>query len=167
MRAALIGTQTELAEAAAELGAWTHELASSWDEADMVRRPWAVLLMRKHSPLYRPRKAIGRAGHICSIKCRVLHGRPATQCHTGLSTALTATASWLQAGEQSGFSERNGAAPAKARSPAGAEAAASSGSSRGNTDMDSVYELLKNLSELSDALVVDAQEDDELFRKGA
>ena len=36
VRAALIGTQTELAEAAAELEAWTHELAAFQDIVDAV-----------------------------------------------------------------------------------------------------------------------------------
>ena len=36
VRAALIGTQTELAEAAAELEAWTHEMAAFQDIVDAV-----------------------------------------------------------------------------------------------------------------------------------
>ena len=77
---------------------------------------------------------------------------------------------WLQAGQEDAFSEGNGAAAAQAERPAAVRGtAAKNGSSTGSkgADMDSVYELLKNLSELSDALVIDAQEDDELYRKGA
>jgi hypothetical protein len=51
VRAALIGTQTELAEAAAELDAWTHELAAFQDIVDAV-----MTLSRIQNPYCSPQE---------------------------------------------------------------------------------------------------------------
>ena len=116
--------------------------------------------------------------------------RPACTCHAFLVVAnclkqhcravigmcsLTVLPWYAQAGEvEQEAVAGNGAANSKPRGPAAAGGGGGSkGSSRSkkaekrSNEVDSMMSLLKDLSMLSDTLVEDAKEDDELFRKEA